>query len=152
MFLSTARTKVNEIEQLQTQRQAQGQQQAGITGTLGGIFNDAKAVATGRRDGAVSPAQGQYGQGQQGQGLAALQAGVGSALSGLSGLFGARNANQQGEQAGQGSSWGSGVGSRSMGGGASNVRSGGMQGQQAYSSGGRRWQPTDIYGESRSSR
>ncbi|KAH8090469.1 hypothetical protein HD553DRAFT_346962 [Filobasidium floriforme] len=145
LFLNTARTKVNEFEQLQTQRQATGMQPAGITSTLGGIFNDAKAVATGRRDGSQGPG----GQGQ-GQGLAALGAGVGSALSGLSGLFGGRGAGQaeQGGQGGAGSSWGSNAQPRSMGGGggAFNSRSGaGGQTSQQYQNAGRRWQPTDIY-------
>jgi hypothetical protein len=149
LFLNTARTKVNEFEQLQTQRQATGMQPAGITSTLGGIFNDAKAVATGRRDGSQGPG----GQGQ-GQGLAALGAGVGSALSGLSGLFGGRGAGQaeQGGQGGAGSSWGSNAQPRSMGGGggAFNSRPGaGGQTSQQYQNAGRRWQPTDIYGESR---
>ena len=159
-FLFTARTKVNEFEQLQTQRQAgMGGQVGGITGTLGGMFNDAKAVATGRRDG-VGAGAGAGGYQGQGQGQGGFGAGVGSAFSGLSGLFGGRvggagqqqpsqHQQYQGQQ--HGSSWSNPAQNR---GPAQNARGGALNTSSSSSgpnqtAGSRRWQPTDIFGESR---
>lgn len=48
-FWSTAKSKIDEFQQAQQQRQQQQQQPAGVAGTLGGLWEDATAVATGKK-------------------------------------------------------------------------------------------------------